>query len=265
MHYDFVAVPKKVIYQETEDNLQKLEQEYGFCFPQVLREYYQQYNGSQIAPCRLRQGKEWFDVRRIIPLNGAYFSIEERMKQYKEDDSVPSYMVPLGDNNGDMDFFWDCRNEDVYRTYLDDTGFILICKGLDRFFEILNNAYWRDEDSPYDITEMTRRDLEMEKIEYLPLGSIVLLKEGVRKVLIIGRALNVKKGDKTYYFDYGGVLYPDGLTGDEMVYFNHDGVVRVYFYGYKDDDNDIMNENINNYVAEHPDLLRADPEKWNEE
>ena len=105
----------------------------------------------------------------------------------------------------------------------------------------------------------------MEKIEYLPLGSIVLLKEGVRKVLIIGRALNVKKGDKTYYFDYGGVLYPDGLTGDEMVYFNHDGVVRVYLYGYKDDDNDIMNENINNYVAEHPDLLRADPEKWNEE
>ena len=265
MLFEFVSVSSTMAYQENEEELERLEHIYGFQFPKTLRDYYKKYNGCPIAPCYLQQETEQFDVRRIIPLKGGCFSLEDKLKQYHEDDSIPVYLIPLGDNYGDMDFFWDYRNENVYRTYLDDTGFALICKGIDRFFEILNNAYWRDEDSPYDITEMTRRDLEMEKIEYLPLGSIVLLKEGVRKVLIIGRALNVKKGDKTYYFDYGGVLYPDGLTGDEMVYFNHDGVVRVYFYGYKDDDNDIMNENINNYVAEHPDLLRADPAHWNED
>lgn len=103
----------------------------------------------------------------------------------------------------------------------------------------------------------------MAKVDFLPLGSIVLLKGGVRKLLVIARGLNVKKDNETYFFDYGGVLYPDGLTGDEMVYFNADSINKVYFQGYQDDDNDIVLENLNTYMLEHPDIKRADPEKWN--
>ena len=42
-------------------------------------------------------------------------------------------------------------------------------------------------------------------IDYLPLGSIVLLKNGVQKALIISRAINVRNGDKDFFFDYGGL------------------------------------------------------------
>lgn len=101
-----------------------------------------------------------------------------------------------------------------------------------------------------------------EKIAYIPLGSIVLLKGGIQKLLVISRAINVANAGETYFFDYGGVLYPDGLVGDQMVYFNHDSIAKVIFEGYEDDDNAVMLENIETYLREHPDIKRGDPKKW---
>lgn len=49
----------------------------------------------------------------------------------------------------------------------------------------------------------------MDKI--LSLGSIVHLKGGMQKILIISRALKVKKGNEEFFFDYGGVPYPEGF------------------------------------------------------
>ena len=103
----------------------------------------------------------------------------------------------------------------------------------------------------------------MAKVDFLPLGSVVLLKGGTRKILIIARGLNVKRNDETFFFDYGGVLYPDGLVGDQMVYFDHDGIVKVYFHGYTDDEDDGMLTVLNEYLESHPDIHRADPTKWN--
>lgn len=98
--------------------------------------------------------------------------------------------------------------------------------------------------------------------KYLPLGSIVLLKGGMQKILIISRALKVRNGDKEYFFDYGGVLYPEGLVGDQMAYFNEDKISKIVFEGYSDIDNENMVENIKHYEEEHPDLIKGDPETW---
>lgn len=89
---------------------------------------------------------------------------------------------------------------------------------------------------------------------YLPLGSIVLLKGGSQKLLVIGRALIVNKDRKSYIFDYGAVPYPDGITGDQMAYFNHDSISRVVFEGYSDVDNENVVDNINGFLAKNPDL-----------
>ena len=52
----------------------------------------------------------------------------------------------------------------------------------------------------------------MNKINYVPLGSVVLLNGGSQRMLIIARGLNVENEGSTYFFDYGGVPYPNGLT-----------------------------------------------------
>lgn len=98
--------------------------------------------------------------------------------------------------------------------------------------------------------------------EYHPLGSIVLLKDGVQKVLIISRALNVRNGEQEFFFDYGGVPYPEGLVSDKMAYFNHESISRVVFTGYSDDDNLNMVDNINRYLENNPDIVRGNPANW---
>ena len=102
----------------------------------------------------------------------------------------------------------------------------------------------------------------MEKNDYIPLGSVVYLKGGIKKLLIVARAINVVNNGKQYFFDYGGVLYPEGITGDQMAYFNHDDVGSVFFRGCDDDENKGMTEAINQFVAGHPDILRGSAENW---
>ena len=50
-----------------------------------------------------------------------------------------------------------------------------------------------------------------EKIDYLPLGSIVILKGGVQKVVIIARGLVTAVTVPAGFFDYGGCLYRESL------------------------------------------------------
>ncbi|QTE67092.1 DUF4176 domain-containing protein [Clostridiales bacterium] len=104
----------------------------------------------------------------------------------------------------------------------------------------------------------------MARINYLPLGSVVLLNGGSQKLIIIGRALSVTRGGKEFYFDYGGVLHPQGLINNEMAYFNHDDIHTVYFTGYNDEGTRDLTEVINDYVESHPDLNRCTIEEWEE-
>ena len=71
--------------------------------------------------------------------------------------------------------------------------------------------------------------MEQENIEFLPLGSIVQLKGGVKKIMIIARgAFAVVKGEKRY-FDYGACTYPEGVIGDALLYFQHNHYYHLIF------------------------------------
>ncbi len=69
----------------------------------------------------------------------------------------------------------------------------------------------------------------------LPNGSVVLLKEAERKLMIIGRLVLGNEDDTIY--DYAGVLHPDGLLmGDEMYFFMHEDIDKIYFMGCQDEE-----------------------------
>lgn len=103
----------------------------------------------------------------------------------------------------------------------------------------------------------------MKTIDYLPLGSVVILKGGIQELLIISRGINVKRNDEVLFFDYGGVLYPEGLLGDQMAYFNHDGIETVVFEGYNDNKSKVLAENINRYLMKNPQIKKGNPEEIN--
>ncbi|MGN0533083.1 MAG: DUF4176 domain-containing protein [Eubacterium sp.] len=97
----------------------------------------------------------------------------------------------------------------------------------------------------------------MERIDYLPLGSVVYLNEGNKKVLIIARGLIAKNGDGHIFFDYGGVPYPEGLVDDQMAYFQHDSISKVVFKGFSDMDDEATVDKINAFAESHQDIPRG--------
>ena len=93
-----------------------------------------------------------------------------------------------------------------------------------------------------------RDDSRMEKVDFLPLGTVVVLIGSIKKVMIAQRAVYVPVNeDETdiKYFEYGAVLYPEGLVDGQLVYFNSEDVYKVIAVGYTDADDELLVEEIN--------------------
>ncbi|MCY7164600.1 DUF4176 domain-containing protein, partial [Streptococcus mitis] len=63
-------------------------------------------------------------------------------------------------------------------------------------------------------------------------------------MLIIARVIVAPVKGNIYRFDYGACLYPEGMVGDSLIYFNDEDIFKVVQEGYSDEDNDLMLENI---------------------
>lgn len=72
----------------------------------------------------------------------------------------------------------------------------------------------------------------------LPLGSIVLLEEGLQKLLIVGRGAiyTDQTTGNDIFADYMSVLYPTGLNPETTIFFNHENIDKVVFEGYSDEE-----------------------------
>lgn len=72
------------------------------------------------------------------------------------------------------------------------------------------------------------------KEKYLPIGSVVLLENGSKRVMINGFcAIDPKNPQKI--FDYSGVLFPEGsLSSDQALLFDHTQVARIDHLGLED-------------------------------
>lgn len=71
------------------------------------------------------------------------------------------------------------------------------------------------------------------KNSLLPIGSVVLLKGGQKRLMICGRVQTDVATNITY--DYSACYYPDGiLNSKELFMFNNDNIQRLFFIGFQD-------------------------------
>ncbi|MDR0299879.1 MAG: DUF4176 domain-containing protein [Streptococcaceae bacterium] len=80
---------------------------------------------------------------------------------------------------------------------------------------------------------------ENKQEQLLPVGSVVYLKGGTLKVVIISRGELVKKtiaDEKPIYYDYFAGLYPQGYDNERNYYFNQENIEKVIFKGYQDEE-----------------------------
>lgn len=72
--------------------------------------------------------------------------------------------------------------------------------------------------------------------KYLPVGTVVMLKGGTKRVMIIGFCA-IEGEDRKNMYDYSGCLYPEGLlSSDQICLFNHEQIDKIYHMGLLDDD-----------------------------
>lgn len=71
--------------------------------------------------------------------------------------------------------------------------------------------------------------------DFLPIGSVVLLKGAEKKLMICGRVQTHVEQGKVY--DYSGCLYPEGFMGaDQMYLFNNEDIDTLYYVGMQDEE-----------------------------
>lgn len=85
----------------------------------------------------------------------------------------------------------------------------------------------------------------------LPIGSIVYLKEGTQKLMILNRAAIIEKEGEKQIFDYSACLYPQGLISENIFYFNEENIDKVLFEGYKDSEEKRFKEVLCDWKKEH--------------
>lgn len=82
------------------------------------------------------------------------------------------------------------------------------------------------------------------KRDLLPIGSVVLLKGGEKRIMICGR-IQTKAGEDTIY-DYSACYFPEGIVDSKhMFFFNNDAIERIFFIGFQDPEELSYQEMIN--------------------
>lgn len=71
--------------------------------------------------------------------------------------------------------------------------------------------------------------------KYLPIGSVVQLKNGSAKLMVTTRFALYNNRGIIGYFDYAGCLYPGGLSENQSFFFNQENIGKVWFEGYIDE------------------------------
>ena len=78
----------------------------------------------------------------------------------------------------------------------------------------------------------------------MPIGSVVLLKNGLKRIMITGY-LPVSKERDAQEHDYIACLYPEGIIKtDYNICFNHNDIKKIYAIGLKDEEQQEFMKNM---------------------
>jgi len=86
--------------------------------------------------------------------------------------------------------------------------------------------------------------------KFLPVGSVVLLKNATKRIMVIGYC-TVDNAKPDVVYDYSGVLFPEGsLSSDQTLLFNHDQIAKIDHIGLEDEEEKKFQLELNKMVSE---------------
>lgn len=84
--------------------------------------------------------------------------------------------------------------------------------------------------------------------KFLPIGSVVLLKDATKKVLITGYC--AKAEDEDVVYDYNGCIFPEGFMDNVFILFNESDIQEVFHKGLENDESKEYIEKISSLLTD---------------
>ena len=83
---------------------------------------------------------------------------------------------------------------------------------------------------------------------FLPIGSVVMLKGGQKRVMIIGFCAMTKEQEGKV-FDYSGCIFPEGLmSSNQTCMFDHSQIEKIYYKGLVDEEETEFKKKLNQLI-----------------
>ena len=97
------------------------------------------------------------------------------------------------------------------------------------------------------------------KEKFLPIGTVVLLKEATKKLMITGYC-SAQPEEPNKVFDYVGMLFPEGnLMGDDVALFNHDQINSIEHMGLDNDEFKSLDKTMKEALEEEKQAMKSLP------
>lgn len=127
----------------TTNYIDEIENKFNIKFPNILKEYYLNYNCAEEKECtfKVRGIDEDFVLDFIIPLKYGNCNLEKEYEWVLKNDYISNKYIPLAYDIDSNMYYWDSKNGKVY--YISNENVenpILICNSVDEFFDILNRC-----------------------------------------------------------------------------------------------------------------------------
>lgn len=88
------------------------------------------------------------------------------------------------------------------------------------------------------------------KDKFLPIGSVVLLKGGNKKIMVTGFCS--VEGDNEKIYDYCGCIYPEGyLSPSKICLFDHNQISELLYLGYSTEEDQNFKSSLNKLVEKY--------------
>lgn len=94
----------------------------------------------------------------------------------------------------------------------------------------------------------------------LPIGSVVSLYGGEKRLMILGYVKYLKGDDSGKVYDYCGCTYPEGYVGSEATaVFDHVDIEHIYALGFQDEVQFEFREKLEKILEERDDENESEP------
>lgn len=96
----------------------------------------------------------------------------------------------------------------------------------------------------------------MEREKYLPIGTVVMLKGGTKRLMITGFC-TVADNNAKKVFDYNGCLYPEGIiSSKQSCLFDHSQIEKIYYVGLEDEEEKNFKSKLTELMAKSQEIFK---------